>query len=94
MNFCWKTINHAQPVPHHSLKWIESHLIFIEEIIVVGVDVVGIEWDIRKIFQERIPSHQKWKYNETEQHGNWRGLQNKPPKTHEEKCHRCGMKGH
>ena len=32
--------------------------------------------------------------NETKQHGNGRGLQNKPLKTHEEKCLRCDIKGH
>ena len=62
---------------------------------VVGVDMVSNEGDVLKILQERIPLyHRKGNYNETEQHGNGRGLQNKPPKTHEEKFLRCGMKGH
>jgi hypothetical protein len=33
----------------------KPHLIIIVEIMVVGVDVVGIEGDVLKIFQERIP---------------------------------------
>ncbi len=33
----------------------EPHLIIIEEIMVVGMDVVGIKGDVLKIFQERIP---------------------------------------
>ena len=40
------------------------------------------------------PYHRKGNYNETKQHGNGQGLQIKPPKTHEEKCLRCGMKGY
>jgi methanogenic corrinoid protein MtbC1 len=32
----------------------EPHLIIIEEIMVVGMDVVGIKGDVLKIFQERI----------------------------------------
>ena len=40
------------------------------------------------------PYHRKGNYNETKQHGNGQGLQNKPPKTHEEKFLRCGMKRH
>jgi hypothetical protein len=33
----------------------EPHLIIIVEIMVVGVDIVGIEGDVLKIFQEKIP---------------------------------------
>jgi hypothetical protein len=33
----------------------ESYLIIIEDIMVVGVDMVGNEGDILKILQERIP---------------------------------------
>ena len=40
------------------------------------------------------PYHRKGNYNETKQHGNGRDLQNKPPKTHKEKCLRYDMKGH
>ena len=40
------------------------------------------------------PYHRKGNYNETKQHGNGRDLQHKPPKIHQEKCFRCGMKGH
>ena len=32
----------------------ESHLIIIEETMVVGMDVVGIKEDVLKIFQKRI----------------------------------------
>jgi hypothetical protein len=33
----------------------EPHLIIIEEIMVIGMNMVGIKGDVLKIFQERIP---------------------------------------
>ena len=54
MSFCWKTMSLARPILHHSLKWMEPHLIIIEEIVAVGMDVVGIKGNVLKIFQERI----------------------------------------
>ena len=36
--------------------------------------------------------HQKWNHNETQQQEKGKCLLNKPPKTHEEQCYRCGMK--
>ncbi len=54
MSFCWKTMSLARLVLHHSLKWMESHLIIIEEIMVVDMDVVGIKENVLKIFQEKI----------------------------------------
>ena len=41
-----------------------------------------------------IPYHQKWNNNETQQHEKGKGLLNKPPKEDDEKCYRCGIKGH
>jgi hypothetical protein len=70
----------------------EPHLIIIEELMVVGMDVVGIKGDILKIFQERIPHPtnksgitMKQCYMEMEE-----VYRINPQKTHEEKCHRCG----
>ena len=37
--------------------------------------------------------HQKWNNIEVKQE-NGKCLQDKPPKNHENKCYRCGMKGH
>ena len=37
--------------------------------------------------------YQKWNNNEAKQE-NWKRLQYKPPKNHENNCYRRGMKGH
>jgi hypothetical protein len=37
--------------------------------------------------------HQKWNHTEVKQNEN-KDLQNKPTKKYEDKCYRCGMKGH
>jgi len=37
--------------------------------------------------------HQKWNHTEAKQNEN-KGLQNKPLNNSEDKCYRCGMKGH
>ena len=37
--------------------------------------------------------HQKWNNTKVKQE-NGKCLQDKPPKNHENKCYRCGMKGH
>ncbi|KAI3457323.1 hypothetical protein Pfo_013986 [Paulownia fortunei] len=43
-------------------------------------------------FKTIVPYHHKWENNESKQEKN--GLQNKTPKTNENNCHKCGMKGH
>ena len=53
-----KTTSLARPALHHSQKWMVPHLIIIEEIMVVGMDVVGkirIKEYVLKIFQKGIP---------------------------------------
>jgi hypothetical protein len=39
------------------------------------------------------PYHRKWNYNETNNMEMEKVSRINPQKTHEEKCHRCGMKG-
>ena len=44
------------------------------------------------------PYHEKWNHNETQQQQQpkkkGKGLVNKPPKSHDELCYRCGMEGY
>jgi hypothetical protein len=44
-------------------------------------------------YKRNVPYHQKWNHTEAKQNEN-KSLQNKPTKNYEDKCYRCGMKGH
>ena len=63
---------------------------------VVSMDVVGINGDVLKIFQESTP-HPTTKSGITMKQNNMEMeevYKINPQKTMKKKCHRCGMKGH
>jgi hypothetical protein len=53
----------------------------------------GQEERTHNSYKRNVSYHQKWNHIEVKQNEN-KGLQNKPTKNYEDKCYRCGMKGH
>ena len=69
----------------------EDVVMVVEEILDTMVLVVIIHQILRK--RKASLHHQKWNNIEVKQE-NGKCFQDKPPKNHENKCYRCGMKRH
>ena len=69
----------------------------IKETIVIDVvekkNYKGQEECTHNSYRRNSPYHQKWNRIEAKQNEN-KGLQNKPTNNYEDKCYKCGMKGH